>query len=40
MEKRVWVRNGSHHLAMTSGSPYRPWVGRCCRNAQISNIFG
>jgi hypothetical protein len=20
--------------------PYRRWVGRCCRNAQISNIFG
>jgi hypothetical protein len=30
----------SEYFGGAAAPPYRRWVGRCCRNAQISNIFG
>jgi hypothetical protein len=31
--------NSLSHLGGAAVPPYRYWVGRCCRNAQIPNIF-
>jgi hypothetical protein len=30
---------GSSCVVLLAAPPYRHWVGCCCRNAQISNIF-